>query len=144
MWRSCFDCNFSSVFSVSLPHTHLFQILLQTVLSSKLSTLPSTRTSEFFKLQGSLSADLFQVLRFFSIILLGAFCSLTLEHQSVSAFSQMQKLISETSLMVQWLRLLIPNAGGLGSIPDQGTKGPTCCAVWPKKKLICPAPTKVH
>ena len=27
-----------------------------------------------------------------------------------------------TSLMVQWLRLCAPNAGGLGSIPGQGTR----------------------
>ena len=27
-----------------------------------------------------------------------------------------------TSLVVQWLRLLAPNAGGPGSIPDQGTR----------------------
>ena len=29
-----------------------------------------------------------------------------------------------TSLVVQWLRLHAPNAGGLGSIPGQGTKIP--------------------
>ena len=28
----------------------------------------------------------------------------------------------ETSLMVQWLRLHAPNAGGLGSIPGQRTE----------------------
>ena len=27
-----------------------------------------------------------------------------------------------TDLVVQWLRLHAPNAGGLGSIPDQGTR----------------------
>ena len=27
-----------------------------------------------------------------------------------------------TSLVVQWLRLRTPSAGGLGSIPDQGTR----------------------
>ena len=27
-----------------------------------------------------------------------------------------------TSLVVQWLRLHVPNAGGLGSIPGQGTR----------------------
>ncbi|TEA39679.1 hypothetical protein DBR06_SOUSAS3410146, partial [Sousa chinensis] len=46
-----------------------------------------------------------------------------------------------TSLVVQWLRLRAPNAGGLGSIPGQGTRShvpqlkllhaatkyPTCC-----------------
>ena len=29
-----------------------------------------------------------------------------------------------TSLAVQWLRLCTPNAGGMGSIPGQGTKIP--------------------
>ena len=28
----------------------------------------------------------------------------------------------ETSLVAQWLRLQAPNAGGLGSIPGQGTR----------------------
>ena len=27
-----------------------------------------------------------------------------------------------TSLVAQWLRLRVPNAGGLGSIPGQGTR----------------------
>ena len=27
-----------------------------------------------------------------------------------------------TSLLVQWLRIRVPNAGGLGSIPGQGTR----------------------
>ena len=36
-----------------------------------------------------------------------------------------------TSLVVQWLRLHVPNAGSLGSIPGQGTRShmpqePTC------------------
>ena len=31
------------------------------------------------------------------------------------------KIIWGTSLVVQWLRLHTPNAGGLGSIPGQGT-----------------------
>ena len=30
--------------------------------------------------------------------------------------------ITWTSLVVQWLRLHAPNAGGLGSIPDWGTR----------------------
>ena len=37
-----------------------------------------------------------------------------------------------TSLVVQWLRLRTPNAGGTGSIPGWGSS--TCCAVWPRKK----------
>ena len=39
---------------------------------------------------------------------------------------QMRGLSSKvgTSLVVQWLRLCAPNAGGLGSIPGGGTKIP--------------------
>ena len=33
-----------------------------------------------------------------------------------------EKEIKGTSLVVQWLRLHAPNAGGLGSIPGQGTR----------------------
>ena len=33
-----------------------------------------------------------------------------------------KKTHSGTSLVVQWLRLRAPNAGGLGSIPGQGTR----------------------
>ena len=33
-----------------------------------------------------------------------------------------KNLISGTSLVVQWLRLHAPNAGGQGSIPGQGTR----------------------
>ena len=33
----------------------------------------------------------------------------------------MQKYLG-TPLVVQWLRLCAPNAGGLGSIPDEGTR----------------------
>ena len=51
--------------------------------------------------------------------------------------------IKGTSLVVQWVRLHTPNAGGLGSIPGRGTrshmdvatksphaatKDPTCCS----------------
>ena len=31
-------------------------------------------------------------------------------------------MLLETSLIVQWLRLHIPNSVHMGSIPDQGTK----------------------
>ena len=34
----------------------------------------------------------------------------------------LQDLDQGTSLMIQWLRILTPNAGGLGSIPSQGTR----------------------
>ena len=38
--------------------------------------------------------------------------------------NHMEKLnpLLGTSLVVQWLRLCTPNAGGLGSIPGQGTR----------------------
>ena len=39
-----------------------------------------------------------------------------------------------TSLVVQWLRLHAPNAGGLGSIPDQGTR-----SLRPQLKIFAPA-----
>ena len=39
-----------------------------------------------------------------------------------------------TSLVVQWLRLHGPNAGGTGSIPGQGTNIPPACQVaWLKQ-----------
>ena len=49
-----------------------------------------------------------------------------------------------TSLVVQWLRLLAPNAGGMGPIPGQGTKIPH--ATWhdqkkKKEKKTLPCPT---
>ena len=37
-----------------------------------------------------------------------------------------------TSLVVQWLRLRASTAGGVGSIPGQGTKIPA--SVWPGEK----------
>ena len=51
----------------------------------------------------------------------------------LSRKSQTQKVTFGTSLAVQWLRLHAPSAGGMGSIPDQGTKIPH--ATWPKKRL---------
>ena len=36
--------------------------------------------------------------------------------------SSYQTIHPETSLSVRWLRLHAPNAGGLGSIPGQGTR----------------------
>ena len=38
-------------------------------------------------------------------------------------FYKKKKLCLGTSLVVQWLRLCTPNAGGLGLIPGQGTRG---------------------
>ena len=43
-----------------------------------------------------------------------------------------KNIISGTSLVVQWLRLCAPNAGGMGSIPGLGTKIPH--AVWCSQK----------
>ena len=42
-----------------------------------------------------------------------------------------------TSLVVQWLRLWAPNAGGHGFHPWMGTKIPTCCMEWPKSEEAC-------
>ena len=32
------------------------------------------------------------------------------------------EMVGGTSLVVQWLRLQVPNAGSLGSVPDQGKR----------------------
>ena len=45
-----------------------------------------------------------------------------------------------TSLVVQWLRLCPPHAGGLGSITDQGTRS----HVMQQKLKILPAATKTQ
>ena len=61
--------------------------------------------------------------------------------RSVSRFPFFKRSPVGTSLVVQWLRLRIPNAGGPGLIPGQGTRShmlqlkdpahsnedPTCC-----------------
>ena len=41
-----------------------------------------------------------------------------------------------TSLEVQWLRLCTPNAEGIVSIPDQGTKIPNATQPSQKKSLV--------
>ena len=41
-------------------------------------------------------------------------------------FSFIEKKILGTSLVVQWVRLGTPNAGGPGSIPGGGELDPTC------------------
>ena len=46
-------------------------------------------------------------------------------------YSVIVKIMTGTSLAVQWLRLCASNAGGTGSIPGQGTKIPHAAA-WPK------------
>ena len=50
---------------------------------------------------------------------------------------------SGTSLLVQWLRLHAPNAGGSGSIPDQGTRSytPQLRSFMPQLKILH-VPTK--
>ena len=48
--------------------------------------------------------------------------------------SQLQKLYSGTSLVVQWLRLHAPNARGPSLSPGQGTRSHTPCGVAKKKK----------
>ena len=47
-----------------------------------------------------------------------------------------------TFLVVQWLKLCTPNAGGMASISCRGTKDPTCHMVWPKKKIWQHSPVK--
>ena len=46
----------------------------------------------------------------------------------------LQEINGGTSLVAQWLRLHVSTAGGLDSIPGQGTKIPHALQVWPKKK----------
>ena len=45
-----------------------------------------------------------------------------------------KKPMTGTSLVVQWLRLRSPNAGGIGSIPGQGTRIPHATRWGQKKK----------
>ena len=55
-------------------------------------------------------------------------CNMSLPHfMPTTHFSLLTTIhyilyICENSLVVQWLRLCTPNAGGLGSIPGQGTR----------------------
>ena len=53
----------------------------------------------------------------------------------------MQFVIIETSLVVQWLRLCDPNAGGLGSTPGEGTRSHMLQlrAHTPQLKILHPA-----
>ena len=48
--------------------------------------------------------------------------SLLLLRDNVELSSEGQNQVGGTSLMVEWLRLHTPNAGGPGSIPHQGTR----------------------
>ena len=45
-------------------------------------------------------------------------------------------VLQGTALVVQWLRLHAPNAGGLGSVPGWGTKIPYAACLGRKKKKI--------
>jgi len=47
---------------------------------------------------------------------------------------QQQKPVPGISLVVQWLRLCVPNAGVLGSIPGQGTRSHMLKLKIPPKK----------
>ena len=52
-------------------------------------------------------------------------CCLQETHFNISTGElkvKIKKKTGGTSLVVQWLRLCAPNAGGLGSIPGQGTR----------------------
>jgi len=55
--------------------------------------------------------------------------------QNLSKIVSFKKVQFGTSLGVQWLRLHASTAGGVGSIPGQGTKIPYASA-WPKKKRM--------
>ena len=46
---------------------------------------------------------------------------------------QFKKCIEGTSLVVKWLRLHAPNAGGLGSSPGQGTRS---CILQPRAHML--------
>ena len=56
------------------------------------------------------------------------------EQQAFWMESYHLRLLPGVSLVVQWLRLHASNAGGMGSIPGQGTKIPH--ASRPKKKKL--------
>ena len=49
-------------------------------------------------------------------------CEVCYIRDEATAWNFSKSLPQGTSLVVQWLRLCIPNAGGPGSIPGQGTK----------------------
>ena len=51
--------------------------------------------------------------------------------------SSLRQVIHGASLVVQWLRLHIPNAGGTGSIPGQETKIPLAERRGQEKKKDC-------
>ena len=58
-------------------------------------------------------------------------------HQKLRTYNSNNKVKTEkskrTPLAVQWLRPHTSIAGSVSLIPGQGTRIPTCCAVWPKK-----------
>ena len=66
------------------------------------------------------SALWFEILELFSV-----------QYNCVHMLTKRQVL--GTSLMVQWLTLHVSNAGGVGLIPDRGTKIPYAPTVQPKK-----------
>ena len=60
--------------------------------------------------------------------------SLGLGLQTIHSFIHSTNIYCGTSLAVQWLRLCASNAGGMGSIPSQGTKIPHAAQQKKKKK----------
>ena len=49
-------------------------------------------------------------------------CKVVLAHLWSNTITALKEQETGTSLVVQWLRLHAPNAGGPGSIPGQGTR----------------------
>ena len=49
-------------------------------------------------------------------------CGITVQVSCFSSQVEAKRYLLGTSLVVRWLRLHTPNAGGLGSIPGQGTR----------------------
>ena len=49
-------------------------------------------------------------------------CGITVQVSCSPSQGEAKRYLLGTSLVVQWLRLRAPNAGGLGSIPGQGTR----------------------
>ena len=57
-----------------------------------------------------------------SAFLIASYYSILSKHQCLLFFSCLNQVSCVTSLVVQWLRLCAPNAGGPGSVPGQGTR----------------------
>ena len=57
-----------------------------------------------------------------SAFLRASYYSILSKHQCLLFFSCLNQVSCVTSLVVQWLRLCAPNAGGPGSVPGQGIR----------------------